>query len=314
MMRVEAQAILGGLAADQYGLVTSAQAGARGVDGVTLLRLRDAGLLELVGRGVYQVTGAVTPTHLEMRVAWLRLDPARPAWERDGLGARDGVVSHRSACVVHGLGDIPAPTVELTIAHRMTTREPRVVLHLRSGGLHRRDTEIVDGLPVTTAERTIVDLLRDGADAGHIGGVIADAEHRGLVDLDALAGRAAPLAERYGMAGASGTELIASLTADAGQRLSANVVLEAIQKAAAAGYEGGVLQGLGIQNAAAMLSMLETPQLASNSVAAVWHKAIADLVPKTTPSPGVVAGFARAARLGDPVNSEDDEGEGEDEP
>jgi hypothetical protein len=52
MRRTEAQAILGGLPADQYGLVTSAQASARGVNGVTLLRLRDAGLLEPVGRGV----------------------------------------------------------------------------------------------------------------------------------------------------------------------------------------------------------------------------------------------------------------------
>jgi hypothetical protein len=119
-----------------------------------LLRLRDAGLLELVGRGVYQVTGAAPPTHLEIRVAWLRLDPARPAWERDGRGAKDGVVSHRSACLVHDLGDIPAPSIELTISHRMTTREPGVVLHLRSGGLRRRDVTIIDSLPVTIAERT----------------------------------------------------------------------------------------------------------------------------------------------------------------
>jgi hypothetical protein len=172
---------------------------------------------------------------------------------------------------------------------------------------------------------TIGVVLQDGADAGHIGGVIADAEHRGLVDLDTLAGRAARFAARYGMRGASGAELIVSLTADAGQRLSTDKLLEVIQKAAAAGYEGGVLQGIGIQNPAALLSILETPQLASNPAAAAWHQAIADLLPKLTSPPGVMAGFARAAQLSNPwayaalprpgpealVDSEDDRDEGE---
>jgi hypothetical protein len=59
-----------------------------------------------------------------------------------------------------------------------------------------------DGLPVTTAERTVVDLLRDGADGGRLGGLIADAEHRGMIDPERLAGRVARFAARYAMPGA----------------------------------------------------------------------------------------------------------------
>lgn len=243
--------ILGGLAADQYGLITSAQARAHGVDGVTLLRLREAGLLEGVGRGVYQVVGAATPSHLDIRVAWLRLDPARPAWERDGRGGKDGVVSHRSACLVHELGDIPARKVELTVPGRLTTREPWVTLHQHAGPLEPGEIAVVDGLPVTSVQRTVLDLLRDGADAGHIGGVIADAEHRGLLDVAALAEPAGWFAGRYAMPKASGAELLSALTAEAGQRLNQDRALEVLKEIAAAGalagYEDAMRQILHIQ-------------------------------------------------------------------
>jgi len=239
MKRAEALALLGGLAADQYGLITSAQAKDLGVDGVTLLRLREAALLENVGRGVYRLPGAIMPSHLDIRVAWLRLDPARPAWKRDGRGMKDGVVSHRSACLVHELGDIPAPKVELTVPGRLTTREPWVELHQHSGPLDPVDIAVVDGLPVTSVERTVVDLLEDGADAGHVGGVVADAEHRGLVDLGALAARVERFATRYAMPGAPGKELLSALTAEAGQQLSHDAAYELLKSLVAAGATAG---------------------------------------------------------------------------
>ena len=246
MKRVEALAILGGLAADQYGLITTALAKAHGVDGVTLLRLCDADLLENVGRGVYLLPGAVRPSQLEIRVAWLRLDPARPAWERDGRGKKDGVVSHRSACLLHELGDIPAPKVELTVSGRLTTREPWVELHQHPGPLDPAEIVVVGGLPVTSAERTIVDLLQDGADAGHVGGVVVDAEHRGLVDLDTLAVRVERFADHYAVPGGSGRELLSTLAAAAGQRLNHDTAMEVwkewVSAGAGAAYADAVRQ------------------------------------------------------------------------
>ena len=236
MKRVQAQAILGGLAANQDGLVTSAQAMARGIEGVTLRRLRDAGLLEPVGRGVYLISGATTPTHLEIRIAWLRLDPPRPAWERDGRGEKDGVVSHRSACLLHQLGDIPAPNVELTVPGRLTTREPWVTLHRHDGPLSAEEITVVDGLPVTTVDRTILDLLQDGADGGHVGGVIADAERHGLLDRRALAQQVGQFGQRYAMPGASGAQLLSMLTAEAGKHHDNEAALDAVVDAAAVGY------------------------------------------------------------------------------
>ena len=198
-MRVtEAMLLVGQVVGEQWGLLTAAQATAAGVDRVTLTRLTRSGLLEHITRGVYAVPAAAASTsHLAERAAWLRLDPARPAWERQPLDADGGVVSHRSAAALHGLGDLLADQVELTVPRRRTTRDPDV--KLRVGVLEPGDVTLVDGLPTTTPTRTVLDLLADHVDGGHIGDVLADARDRGLVDLDALADRAVPHAARYGV-------------------------------------------------------------------------------------------------------------------
>jgi predicted transcriptional regulator of viral defense system len=198
------------LSAGQQGLVTAAGANAVGVDGSARRRLVCEGALDAVGPGVYLLDGFPEPSHLEIRVAWLRLDPAMPARERDGLGTNDGVVSHRSACVVHGLGDIPAPTVELIVPRRRRITGPWLRLRVRTE-LSVCEVTMLDGLPVTTVALTIIDLLRDRADGGHVGGVILDAERRGLIDPDQFAPRVEKFAPSYAMPRASGRDLLSVL-------------------------------------------------------------------------------------------------------
>ncbi|MEU6540790.1 type IV toxin-antitoxin system AbiEi family antitoxin domain-containing protein [Streptomyces sp. NPDC047000] len=218
MDRAEQVAVLSGAAADQWGLVTAAQAKDLGVNGVQLLRLTEVGLLSNVGRGVYQLTAAGVPTHLEVKVAWLRLQPKQFLWDRP-VGAPDsGVVSHASACQLLDLGDIPAPNVEISVPRRRTTTEPFV--RLRTAQVPPAEVTTVDGLPVTTAMRTITDLLHTGADGGHVGGVVADAERRDLITVDDLAKRVQPFARKYGLkTSATGYDLIYHLVAQAGESL-----------------------------------------------------------------------------------------------
>ena len=221
--------VLGAVAADQWGLVTAAQAKAAGLNGVQLKRLAEAGLVEIVARGVYLLAAAGQPRHLEIKAAWLRLQPAMPAWERPVAGPDSGVVSHASACQLHEVGDIPAPAVEISVPRRRTTTEPFV--HLRTAPVAASDVTIVDGLPVTTASRTIEDLLRAKADGGHAGGVIADAERRGLVDLDDLCDRVQPYTRSYGLPRtADGRALIEHLVAQAGESLQAQQLEHAAQR------------------------------------------------------------------------------------
>ncbi|MEU8136527.1 type IV toxin-antitoxin system AbiEi family antitoxin domain-containing protein [Streptodolium elevatio] len=233
MERTKALTAVGELAAEQWGLVTTAQAQAAGVSRVNLTRLVDADLLRHAGRGVYQMAGTAPTAHEEIKVAWLRLDPGTPAWQRALGDARSGVVSHASACRLHHLGDIPADSVEISVPRRRTTRDREVVLYVL--GVGTEDITVVDGLPVTTVDRTIVDLLKARADAGHVGRVLADADQRGLVDTGELAARVAPYARAYGLGrSADGEELLRVLADQAGFVLRADTLTPAGERAVAA--------------------------------------------------------------------------------
>jgi hypothetical protein len=169
------------------------------------------------------------PQHLDIKAAWLRLQPGEFAWNRPPGHPMSGVVSHASACRLHELGDIPAPDVEITVPRRRTTNEPFV--RLRTAPLDPREITVVDGLPVTTATRTITDLLKAKADGGHVGGVIAEAERRGLIAVDDLAEHVQPYAHRYGLkATATGSDLIDHLVSQAGESLRRQEVDRASQE------------------------------------------------------------------------------------
>ncbi|MEU4151750.1 type IV toxin-antitoxin system AbiEi family antitoxin domain-containing protein [Streptomyces sp. NPDC026659] len=235
MDRAEQLAVLSGAAADQWGLVTTAQAKELGVGAVPLLRLTESGLLENVSRGVYLLVAAGVPRHQDIKAAWLRLMPKTFAWDRPAGHQDSGVVSHASACLLHELGDIPAPEVEITVPRRRTTTEPFV--RLRTAALDAAEITVVDGLPVTTALRTITDLLQARADGGHIGGVIAAAERRDLIALDDLAERVRPYVRRYGLKGTdTGRDLINHLVAQAGESLRR----QEIERAEQGGFDAAV--------------------------------------------------------------------------
>ncbi|WP_157518179.1 type IV toxin-antitoxin system AbiEi family antitoxin domain-containing protein [Herbidospora mongoliensis] len=229
-------------ATDQWGLVTTTQAKLAGLSSVDLTRLAGTGLIESVGHGVYLVGGAPVPEHLEIKLAWLRLDPARVAWERHRPETYGGVVSHGSACELHRLGDIPTSTVEITVPTRRTTREPGVRFH--QAAIEASDVTFVDGLPVTTAERTVADLLTARVDGGHVGGVVADALRLGLADRERLEAGIAPFARAYGLPrSASGQEFLTYLLESTETELS-RIEREATKRALdliAKTYESGGL-------------------------------------------------------------------------
>jgi len=75
MEMLHALELLGTYTAEQWGMVTARQARRLGVDGVTVHRLKDAGLLEPVRRGVYAVTSAGASAARDEQAAWLSLRP-----------------------------------------------------------------------------------------------------------------------------------------------------------------------------------------------------------------------------------------------
>src|SRR5215218_3416569 len=159
---------LGQIAQDQWGLVTRRQAERAGVSPATLQRLASESVLERVAQGVYHLTGAPTPDHLELRATWLQLAPDVLAWKRTPA---EGVVSYRSAAAVYGLGHLPADRHEFTLPARRQSRRSDVRLHHRQ----MADGEWIShrGLPVTRPARIAADLLADREDPEAVAQIVA---------------------------------------------------------------------------------------------------------------------------------------------
>ena len=179
------------LAEEQWGLFTRQQADQRGMAWSTLSRMVATGRAERVGHGVYRLRGAEPPTQAALRVAWLELAPAVPAWDRNG---EQGVVSHRSAAILFGLGDLPADVHEFTLPVRRQTRRDDVRLHrgdVATGVVSR------GGLLMTDPARTAVDLLTDGADPAAVSTIVAESLDAGYDRPAAFAHRLSAVAHRY---------------------------------------------------------------------------------------------------------------------
>ncbi|NOY56605.1 MAG: hypothetical protein GXP34_11545 [Actinobacteria bacterium] len=192
------------LAEDQWGLVTRRQAEKAGVPRSTFDRLAaDGSILERVAHGVYHLAGAPLPDHVALRAAWLQLAPDVPAWDRT---SDQGVVSHRSASALYGLGHLPADIHEFTLPSRRQTRRADVRLHQRP--VARHDWTELRGLPVTRPSRIAVDLLRDREDPEAVATVIADAIRGGHEYPGTFAEALAPLAARFGLRRGDGPALL----------------------------------------------------------------------------------------------------------
>lgn len=206
--------LLGRYTAEQWGMVTARQARLLGVNDVTLHRLKRAGFLEVVRRGVYAATASAVSTARDEQAAWLSLRPEVAGWERQKLDPDGGVISHQSAARLHGLGDLANDRVEMTVPRRRTKRDPGVWLH--QSELTDAEVTVIDGLPITTPSRTICDLLDRHIDASHIATIIRQAVESGQVQLDELAERIGPYARRYGTRHLDGTALLEHILAQIG--------------------------------------------------------------------------------------------------
>ncbi|MFE6508114.1 type IV toxin-antitoxin system AbiEi family antitoxin domain-containing protein [Nocardioides sp. NPDC057764] len=201
----------------QWGLITARQAIGVGATPNTLTRLTAQGALERVSHGVYRIAGAPPSRLDDLRADWLALDPTRLPADRL-WGSRDdqslAVISHRSAAVLHDLGDIAADYHEFTLPVRKQTRRPDVRLH--RAPLQSDDWVVVDGLPVTTPLRTINDLAAAHIDGGHLASITRDAVLSLYTDIAPLIRVLAPHAHRYGYPTGDGEALLGRFLQEAG--------------------------------------------------------------------------------------------------
>jgi Transcriptional regulator, AbiEi antitoxin len=212
------------LAEGQWGLVTLRQARAADVAWRSLTRLVEAGLLERVAHGVYRIRGAAEPDHLDLRAAWLQLDPVHPAWRR--LDDPDvAVVSHASAASLYGVGDLRADVHEFTVPHRRQTRRPDVRIH--RGRVPPEGRIILGGLPTTRAGWMIGQLLADHVDPDAVAQITREVFERVLDYPRDVAEALSPYVYRFGYQRGDGVALLDEFLSRAGARDREAIVAEA---------------------------------------------------------------------------------------
>lgn len=205
MERTDALVVLAVLSSRQWGLFTTRQAATRGISRLVLSRLAEAGHIDRVRHGVYRDAGAAVDEFDEMRAAWLSTDPDREAEVRQAT-ADAVVVSGVSAAELHGIGDLRADRFEFTIPVRKQSQRPDI--RFRVGAIEESQITLRHGLPVTTTERTVADLIEQRVDITHVAGTLADAMRVGSIELRVLAEYLAPLAARHGLGKGDGAGLV----------------------------------------------------------------------------------------------------------
>lgn len=202
------------IAAEQWGIITTAQARAHDVTAVQMKRLTDRGALERVHHGIYTMTRIPYDPLQGIRVAWIALDPKTPVWDRLTQDFPSGVVSHRTAAKLHLLGDIDADWTEFTCNRRI--RIDLLDIKIHTGTVEVKDWTTVEGLPVTTARRTVDDLAAAKIDGGHLASIARSAISQELATVDDLEKTLARHAFAYGHLLNDGNGFLASLVEEAG--------------------------------------------------------------------------------------------------
>lgn len=211
MKRQSAFHQLSPLMATQWGLVTTAQAQHVGVSRSTLNKLETEGKLERLLKGVYRNTSAPSERFESIHAAWLSIYPQRTAEERLQDPIPDAVASSHTAAWLLGIGDIvPEPYCFSTPVRKQTQRTG---ITLRTRKYHPESLTNREGLPVTTIEQTIADLIEDGTDLSLVSDIFLNADAEMITNLNRpyLAELLAPYAKRNGFPNKDGEKLLQEL-------------------------------------------------------------------------------------------------------
>jgi len=107
-------------------------------------------------RGIYRLALFPEPERSDLMLWWL--------WSRDRSDRPTGVYSHQTALSLHDLTDVNPAKLDLTVPTNFRRGVPIPnVLRLHRADVPAADREILYGVPVTNAMRTILDVWQEGS-------------------------------------------------------------------------------------------------------------------------------------------------------
>jgi predicted transcriptional regulator of viral defense system len=157
------------LAARQHGAVAWGQLRALGFSGNEITKLVHRGYLIRLYRGVY----AVGHDRLTVRGRWMAAVLAC---------GETAVLSHRSATSLWDLANVPSGPIDVT---GLTGRRVPGIRCRRARTIHPDDRTIIDGIPVTSLPRTLLDQAQT-LHRQRLRTLVEQVQRRGLLNLLAL--------------------------------------------------------------------------------------------------------------------------------
>lgn len=132
-------------------IFTTSEANALGVSSQLLRHYLLKGLIERASHGVYRFPSA-SGLDLESQIKELL------------AGVPQAIVSHKTALRLYGLTEDNPPQIDLLVSDKNIPKRKLedVRLHPSAAGLLRYGLTNLRGIPITSLERTLVDLLRFG--------------------------------------------------------------------------------------------------------------------------------------------------------
>lgn len=162
----------------QEGLFSTHQANAAGYSAQLLGHYLKRGRVLRVMRGIYRLVHFPAGEHEDLVCAWL--------WSEQA-----GVVSHQTALGLHGLSDVLAAKVHLSLPmawRKRRVRVPEGVL-IHHGDVSAPERAWAGPVPMTSVVRTLQDLAAVGLSPEVLGQAMSEALQRGLAssnDLEAV--------------------------------------------------------------------------------------------------------------------------------
>jgi predicted transcriptional regulator of viral defense system len=170
-MRTPASRTFHNLASEHGGYFTTREASRAGMSYRQLSYHATAGELERVSHGVYRLVNYPAHPHGDMIATTLWAGP-------------DSAISHESALAVYELASAMPSVIHLTAPSSFAGSREGVRIHHEN--LRPDERRLWDDVPVTTVERTLIDLTRSG-DVSLLREAVGESLARGLTTRARLA-------------------------------------------------------------------------------------------------------------------------------
>ncbi len=143
------------LAASQGSYFTSKQAAAIGYTAPKRNYHVQVGNWVRERRGIFRLSTQPLPVRPDLILWWL--------WSRNRQEQPQGIYSHQTALSLHELTDVMPSRLHMTVpkSFRRSAAIPKSIV-LRKADLPPSDIEQIDGVPVTKALRTLIDVATSG--------------------------------------------------------------------------------------------------------------------------------------------------------